>query len=473
MSRVATSLEWTRPAVLRAASAAASSVAAVLFLWGASFAERAGATGVFDIAPLSPPRVVSADYFGTHFHRLRIPPRLRGKDPVTEWPAGIVGAVRLWDSRTRWADIEPAPGQFDFEQLDHYVAQAEANAATVMLVLGSTPRWASARPWEPCPYGSGCIAEPADLRDWDRYVETVAHRYRGRIALYELWNEPYFSEFPKDRGHPGAFFTGSAETMVEMARRTRAVLDRVSPQAVLLTPGFTGATDRLDLFLTKGGARYVGGVAYHYYVGTDRDFVEVHRKVRAVMDRHGLGALPLYNTESGFEIIAEGAAVGPPLGVPRLDEDSVAAQTASSLVLGAFLGIRGYYQFAWDNTRMGMLRPDGRSATAGLRAFASVRRWLTGAQLGACTTLPQGVVRCNLRRGDAHVAVLWRPGARVAVQLELPAGLEVLALEDAVNGPMVLDTARPAGQSLAVGAVPLALQTREPWEVPARSGGKP
>lgn len=474
MSRVATSLEWTSQAVLRAAaSTAASSVATVLFLWGATFAERVGAAGVFDIAPLSPPRVVSADYFGTHFHRLRIPPRLRGKDPVTEWPTGIVGAVRLWDSRTRWADIEPAPGQFDFEQLDHYVAQAEANAATVMLVLGSTPRWASARPWEPCPYGSGCIAEPADLRHWDRYVETVARRYRGRIALYELWNEPYFSEFPKDRGHPGAFFTGSAETMVEMARLARAALDRVSPQAVLLTPGFTGSTDRLDLFLSKGGARYVGGVAFHYYVGTDQDFIDMHRRVRAVMVRHGLGTLPLYNTESGFEILSTGAAAGPPLGVPKMDERSVAAQTASGLVLGAFLGLGGYYQFAWDNTRMGMLRADGRSATAGLQAYSSVRRWLTGARLGACKALPQGVVRCSLQRDGQHVAVLWRPGAAAVAHIELPQDLEILALDDAISGPVAIATDHPARRSLAVGAVPLALQTRGPWEMPVPSGVAP
>lgn len=442
-------------------AAAGLALAGLALILVAAPVRAAADAGVFDIPAASPPRTLGADYFGTHLHRLRVPPALHGRERQTPWPAGLVGALRLWDARTRWADVEPAPGRFEFEQLDHYVTQALAHAASVMLVLGSTPRWASARPWEPCPYGSGCLAEPSDLRDWERYVEAVAQRYKGRIAMYELWNEPYFSDFPKDRGHPGAFFSGSADTLVEMARIARAVLDRVDPEAVLLTPGFTGPTHRLELFLSRGGARYVGGVAYHYYVGTDRDFADLHRRVRAVMARHGLEGLPLYNTESGHEWLSP-AAAGPPLpGVQRFDEHGMAAQLASSLVLGAFLGVQGYYQFAWDNTRMGLLQADGRGPTAGLQAYANVRRWLVGAQLGGCASIEPGLVRCRLQRGEAQVSLLWRPGARTTTAFALPAGLEVLGVEDAIAGPIA-----PTARTLDVGAVPLAVQTRADWALP-------
>lgn len=442
-------------------AAAGLATACLAWILAAAPLHAAADAGAFDIVAASPPRLLGADYFGTHLHRLRVPPALRGRELQTPWPEGQVGALRLWDTRTRWADIEPAPGRFEFEQLDHYVTQARAQGASVMLVLGSTPRWASARPWERCPYGSGCLAEPSDLRDWERYVEAVAHRYKGRIAMYELWNEPYFSDFPKDRGHPGAFFSGSADTMVEMARIARAVLDRVDPAAVLLTPGFTGPTHRLELFLSRGGARHVGGVAHHYYAGSDRDFVDVHRQVRAVMERHGLGDLPLYNTESGYERVSPATAGLPPLGVERLDEVTMAAQLASSLVLGAFLGVRGYYQFAWDNTRMGLLQADGRSPTAGLLAYVNVRRWLVGAQLEGCASFEQGLVRCRLQRGEAQVSVLWRPGARATTAFALPAGLEVLGVEDAIAGPVA-----PIARTLDVGAVPLAVQTRAAWVLP-------
>ena len=121
------------------------------------------------------------------------------------------------------------------------MSRVQENGASVLMVLGSPPRWASARPDEPGPYGPGCAAEPANLDDWDRYVSAVVRRYKGRITTYELWNEPYFSDIPTDRDQPGAFFSGSVATMVNLARRTRAVLDRDDPKAVLLTPGFVGA----------------------------------------------------------------------------------------------------------------------------------------------------------------------------------------------------------------------------------------
>jgi len=111
----------------------------------------------FDIDPASPPRVIAPTYFGTHLHRLD---RAERGYPATPWPEGMIGALRLWDSTTRWADLEPAPGRFDFARLDGYVAQALAHGAPVLMVLGSPPRWASARPNEPGPYGcqvpSGC-----------------------------------------------------------------------------------------------------------------------------------------------------------------------------------------------------------------------------------------------------------------------------------------------------------------------------
>jgi Beta-galactosidase len=433
-------------------------------LIGMVFALVAGsvarASAVFEIAAGSPPRTLESSYFGTHMHRLRIPPQARSELLPTPWPAGLLGALRLWDSGTRWADIEPAPGRFDFGQLDHYVAQAESQSATVMLVLGSTPRWASARPTEPCPYGHGCLAEPANLDHWDRYVEAVAQRYKGRIALFELWNEPYFSDFVRDRGHPGAFFSGSADTMVELARRTRAVLDRVSPQAVLLTPGFTGSTERLELFLSKGGAYYVGGVAFHYYVATDREFVELHRQVRAAMQKHGLASLPVYNTESGFEVRAAQDSGLPPLGVPQFDERGAAAQLASSLILGAFLGVQGYYQYAWDNTRMGLLGADGQTPAAGYRAYATVRRWLSGASLLGCAPMAQGALRCRFQREGRHGSILWRPTPGPLLRIAVPRAAELVAIEDAIAGPV---TGALEVQAAEVGNVPRLLWTRHPW----------
>ncbi|MGK2899625.1 MAG: hypothetical protein ACSLE9_13220 [Burkholderiaceae bacterium] len=432
---------------MRTSSWQAALVAALAFAFGA-----AHGADPFDIAARSPPRVVGADYFGTHFHRLG---RAERGAPATRWPAGMIGALRLWDSGTRWADIEPADGRFDFARLDLHVALAEAQGVPVLLVLGSPARWASARPNEDGPYGPGSAAEPRELADWDRYVSAVARRYRGRIAQYELWNEPYFSDLPGDRGHPSAFFTGSVATMVELARRARAALDLADPQARLLTPGFVGAANRLDLFLARGGARLVQGVAYHFYAESDPEFIRLAADVRAVMTRHGVARLPLYNTESGFAL--RGAEGQPAVsGLAAIDRREAAARLARSMVLGAFLGFDRFYQYAWDNGRMGMLKDDGRTETDSLHAYTAVCRWLRGTTLLGCRMQPARVVRCEGERGDRRLFIAWRAEGRAAVQMALPAGGEEPRVEHALGATPAVTRDATGARVVSVDDVPLA-----------------
>ena len=400
--------------------------------------------------------MIGADYFGTHFHRLE---HAEHGFPATAWPDGLVGALRLWDSGTRWADLEPAPDRFEFARLDDLVAQAVAHHAAVSLVLGSPPAWASARPLEASPYGPGSAAEPRDLARWDRYVSAVMRRYKGRISQYELWNEPYFSDIDIDLGRGNAFFTGSAATMVELARRARAAIAREDPQAQLLTPGFVGGTNRLDLFLKNGGARYVDGVAYHLYAEDSAEFVRLAVDIRAVMARHGLAGQTLTNTESGFAIRGvEGQPVGD--GQARVDRGRAAALLAQTLVLGANLGVSRYYQYAWDNGRMGMLLPDGRTATDSLRAWIAVRRWLLGTRLEGCSGFDAHGVRCTGVRGGNRLFVAWQADHDPTATFTLPQGWHAVAIDRVRDDkPMMADhVSLPSdGMPVAIWAHPDAL----------------
>ena len=415
--------------------------------------------GLFDIPAAAPPRVVTADYFGTHFHRLDHP---ADGYPRTSWPGDMVGAVRLWDSHTRWADIEPGPGQFDFALLDALIKEARAHHAIVSLVLGSPPRWASARPNEPGPYGPGSAAEPADLDRWDRYLDVVIRRYKGQVSQYEIWNEPYFSDFEADRGKSSAFFTGSAAVMVELSRRARVAIARDDPKAQLLTPGFVGASNRLELYLKSGGARYVDGVAYHFYAEDDAAFVRLYSDVRGVMAREGMAGRPLYNTESGFALRgSEDQPIG--LGETPIDRHRAAVLLARSMMLGAWLGVDRFYQYAWDNGRMGMLLPDGLTSTDSLRTYSSVQRWLLGTTLQGCRTIEQSAVSCEGMRGTDHLIVAWQIDGRALTTLALPSR-PVLERADAV--PIASMPGAASALRLPADGTPVAVWTNS--EKPAR-----
>lgn len=417
---------------------------------------QAQGTNLFDIPAALPPRVVGPDYFGTHFHRLDHAER---EFPATAWPDDLVGSLRLWDSGTRWADVEPLPDRFDFARLDEHVAQALAHHASVSLVLGSPPPWASARPREAGPYGPGSAAEPRDLATWDRYLDAVMRRYKGRISQYELWNEPYFSDVDADIGRGNAFFTGSVATMVALARHARAAIAREDPQAILLTPGFVGATNRLDLFLKSGGASLVDGVAYHLYAEDDAEFVRLVTDVRAVMARNGLARRLLTNTESGFAIRGvEGQPAGD--GQPRVDRRRAAALLAQTLVLGANLGVARYYQYAWDNGRMGMLLPDGRTGTDSLRAWTAVRRWLLGTTLEGCRGLAWGGVRCTGTRGGDRLFVAWRIDPDASATFALPEDWHAIAIDHVADDKPVAVEADADELALPADGMPIAIWAR-------------
>ena len=419
----------------------------------------ASAADLYDIAALTPARVVDASFFGTHFHRLV--PDEGQKTGATPWPQGQISSVRLWDSSTRWADLEPTRGAFNFTRLDAYVARAKASGASVLMVLGSPPRWASARPDEPGPYGPGCAAEPANLDDWDRYVSAVVRRYKGRITKYELWNEPYFSDIPTDRDQPGAFFSGSVATMVNLARRTRAVLDRDDPKAVLLTPGFVGGVNRMEMFLRAGGAPYVGGVAYHFYAGEDRELIKLHNDIRALMTRYGLSQLPLYNTESG--VAARDANVPPTASADALpDRMTAASLLARSMLLGAYLGIDRFYQYAWDNGNSGMVLRQSLSATPSATAFASVRRWLVGTTLTGCRLEPGDTVQCEGTRAGNRLLIMWRASGASPAVVQLPPSLQPLAAEYASDHRQPINLAAMRASGILVGLDPLVVWSLAP-----------
>jgi len=327
---------------------------------------------------------IGNDYFGMHIHRLVS----KTGSPLTEWPGPVaIGALRLWDSGVRWADIEPQPGLWNFTLFDAYVDSAALHGASVLYTLGSTPRWASARPDEAGPYGPGCAAEPARMTDWIAYVRQVVSRYRGRIQAYELWNEPIFADIARDRGAPG-FFSGRVATLVEMARHARAVIDELDPAAKLATPGLVNGVDRLQLFLDAGGALLVDAVAYHFYSDGTPRFVTQVDDVRRVMRRCGVASKPLWNTECG------------------VDDGESPALLAQLLLLGAAQRVERFYYYAWDDEYTGMLAA-GPSARARTAAYAQAQGWLQGTTVSPPERLPAGVLRIRARRGEERLAFLW------------------------------------------------------------------
>lgn len=355
--------------------------------------------------PLAAP--VPRAYFGMHIHRAAQPAgRPDGNTQYSAWPEVGFGAWRLWDAYVAWPNLEPQKNKWDFSTLDRYVAMATLAKVEVLLPLGMTPTWASARPRESSAYKPGNAAEVYSLADWEAYVRAVALRYKGRIKTYQVWNEANYKHF----------YSGDPGRLVEMAKSAYEILKQTDPEVTVVSPSVSGERASLkwfDDYLARGGGTYADVISYHLYVPkkAPEAMLPLIRDIQAIMEKRGVGHKPLWNTETGWRIenktrIARVGAAG--ADWRELDAPSSAAYVARALVLAWAAGVSRFYWYAWDNADMGLVDATDQSLKPAGAAYARTVDWMLGSTFSACS--PNGPVWvCDMTDSTGKRArIVWR-----------------------------------------------------------------
>lgn len=60
----------------------------------------------------------------------------------TAWPDLPIGTIRLWDSETKWGNLNPKRGTYSWQKLDAQINMARANHADIIYTFGGVPPWA-------------------------------------------------------------------------------------------------------------------------------------------------------------------------------------------------------------------------------------------------------------------------------------------------------------------------------------------
>jgi len=346
------------------------------------------ATDARDINP--PAALIPSSFFGMHIHHMV---SQNGTSPLTPWPTVNVPEWRLWDARVTWPDLEPTKGQWRFGVLDKSVEMAEAHHTEIMLTLGFTPPWASARPQESVGYNRGWAAEPTDIEDWIVFVRTVATRYKGRITIYEIWNEANL------KAH---YWTGSVEQMVSLVRTAHDVIKTIDPTAIIVSPSATTVYGLpwFSEFLSRGGGQYVDVIGYHFYVtpGPPEAMVELVEKLKDIMRANGVGNKPIWNTESGW------LPPGPPI-----PDNIGAAYLARSYILLWAEGVQRSYWYAWDDSGVSVrtTKADNATPTLAGQAFGTMQKWLVGTRMDWCREDASQTWTCQLNRDGSPEWIVW------------------------------------------------------------------
>src|SRR3984893_12369879 len=313
---------------------------------------------------------------------------------ISKWPTVPVGA--LGKGALSWAYIEPAKGQLDWTRLDADVDVAQSHGVSVMYSNSGVPRWAAANT-SSCrtnAYGTYCSSGVVDEQDWNNFVTDLVSRYKGRIQVYELWNEPH------------QYFTGTMSQLVTLTQDEYSIIRRIDPNAIILSPSMVSyGYAYLDSYFAAGGPRNINAVSIHTYPDTTNDTPEtittsMTEAIKTVETKYGISGKPLWATEGSWGSANGGAITDPDLRV---------AFVARAYLLLWSVGIVRFYWYAWDEPNWGTVK-----GSAAATAYEQVYNWMNGATMAqSCSTngassAYHAVYTCDLTRSSGYQArAVW------------------------------------------------------------------
>jgi hypothetical protein len=120
-----------------------------------------------------------------------------------------------------WNEIQRSPnGPYDFSQVDPIVAADLAKGIRVQGILLGAPDWA-------------VVGGKLNLDAWQGFVQAAVQRYKGRIAHWEIWNEP---DLLDDKGN-GRYWPYGVEEYGRLLKAGYFGVKRVDPGATVLMAG--------------------------------------------------------------------------------------------------------------------------------------------------------------------------------------------------------------------------------------------
>ena len=88
------------------------------------------------------------------------------------------------EPRAKGGTTDPTFGGSTWTKFDDIVDRTSATGMHLVLRLDTSPRWALP------PDAQDGLSPPINFDDYFDFVSQVATRYRGKVAAYQVWNEP-------------------------------------------------------------------------------------------------------------------------------------------------------------------------------------------------------------------------------------------------------------------------------------------
>jgi hypothetical protein len=297
------------------------------------------------------------------------------------WPTLPFHTFRLWDTSTRWAQLNPSQGQFDWKMLDRWLSAAQQTGDDILFTLGMTPQWASSRPNDAsCRYAPGECDPPDDVnadgsgtdQHWKDFVSAVVAHVNGRIHHWEIWNEPQAANA----------WTGTYAQLARMAQDARSIIKTFDPNSKMLNGGVQMhhglALKWWSEYAAAGGLNYADTLAIHGDVRTypeicgvypqPENFIPLMQGLKAILTQYGQQNKYIWDTEASW-------------GKTDLDcfnnQDLQAAFLARFYLIQLSERIQRFYWRGWIDNSGGLYTVENGLNKAGV-AYGQINSWFHG-----------------------------------------------------------------------------------------------
>lgn len=412
----------------------------------------------FGVFPQRDRQLRSDSAFGTHVTAVPDAPT------NTYLASEAMGArwVRLHDfgDFCHWRVVEPEKGRFEWR--DAEIDDLRRRGFEILANLGHTPIWAGRPHGKELDRGSWTSAPPRDMDEWENYVFKTVEHFRGRIRLWEVWNEPCWH----------TFFSGTPEEYADLLKVAYRAIKRADPQAVVIGGCFSWhAQPWTKRVLAKDALDFMDALSYHVYWSPavtepaapgEPSFIEREVQHFADLMRERGKMKPIYMTEGGLrcppfaswlpkEGFSRGAAFGSQAGAQRtltgLDAACGLVRGMIQMRSAGVVNICYYYTggargaMPWFSTMANgyyvLMDYDGRPKPT-MMAFSAMEQALDGT-IARGARYRDGLTVHRFAKGSGAVAVVWSEAKR-ALAIE---GATVLDLMGNVEQEATLRPGEP------------------------------
>lgn len=186
----------------------------------------------------------------------------------------------------RWDKIEKLPGNLNYSSMDEYTELAVRNNRKILAVLCYDTPWIHAD-------NKRHFYIPPEKHDaFINFVCQTVTRYKDKVAVFEIWNEP--------NNKIRSFWDGPDNEFFELVKKTVSAIKKIDDNIVVVAPGlFRGDYKYLQEMFFSGALKQADVVSFHPYGMTLSGYLKQIRKIEKVKQENGFNG-ELWITEMGY-----------------------------------------------------------------------------------------------------------------------------------------------------------------------------